>query len=143
MILVRPLAGSVYDKYKMIKSCNSAKPLNQVSVKPEWASSYISKRIRVIKSRQSFFKTKPMKAFVHPAFFIIPLKAPIRTDYRFPHSIPYNNVYTIIFNLSSPRSSFVENRIIPIPLASRNSVAESVRVIVLNKELVKNFRDFP
>jgi hypothetical protein len=33
--------------------------------------------------------------------------------------------------------TFVENGVIPIPLEYRNSVAESVKVIVLNKEPVK------
>jgi hypothetical protein len=33
--------------------------------------------------------------------------------------------------------SFVENGVIPIPVEYRNSVAESVKVIVLNKEPVK------
>jgi hypothetical protein len=33
--------------------------------------------------------------------------------------------------------TFVENGVIPIPVEYRNSVAESVKVIVLNKEPVK------
>ena len=36
--------------------------------------------------------------------------------------------------------SFVENGVIPIPVEYRNSVAESVKVIVLNKEPVKTVR---
>jgi hypothetical protein len=36
--------------------------------------------------------------------------------------------------------TFVENGVIPIPLEYRNSVAESVRVIVFNKEPVKTAR---
>jgi hypothetical protein len=64
------------------------------------------KQIRVIKSRQGFFKTKPMKAFIYPALFIIPFKASIRADYRSSYSMPYNNVYTIILICQVPYQTY-------------------------------------
>ena len=65
---------------------------------------------RIIKSRKDFIEIEAVKFLIYSAFVLVPLKAPIRAYYRFTHSTPYNNVYTLC----------MKSQVLKIRKASRN-----------------------